>query len=211
MTVGPSAVSSSSEGTAVRRLDPRAPLVVDTRELGRRPGSMRTVSRTVPAPADLGIAVIGIVEGSPLDLELRLESVVEGVLVSGTAQARALGECVRCLDPVDLPVVVDLQELYDYPDVHQGARSGHPAAPSVGEDDQHDLHQIEDDLIDLEPVLRDSAVLALPLQPLCRDDCPGLCPECGARLADDPEHHHDTVDPRWAALSGLQTTTQEES
>ena len=108
----------------MRRLDPRAPLVVDTRELGRRPGSMRTVTRTVPAPADLGIVVIGILEGSPIDLDLRLESVVEGVLVSGTAQARAIGECVRCLDPVDLPVEVDLQELYDYPDPHQGSRHG---------------------------------------------------------------------------------------
>ena len=199
----------------MRRLDPRAPLVVDTRELGRRPGSMRTVTRTVPAPADLGIVVIGIVEGSPLDLDLRLESVVEGVLVSGTAQARAIGECVRCLDPVDLPVEVDLQELYDYPDPHQGSRPGAAPAHPAAEDDEHDLHQIEDDLIDLEPVLRDSAVLALPLQPLCRADCPGLCSECGARLADDPEHHHDSIDPRWAALTELTLTlhasTQEES
>jgi uncharacterized protein len=200
----------------VRRLDPRAPLVVDTRELGRRPGSMRTVTRTVPAPADLGIVVIGILEGSPIDLDLRLESVVEGVLVSGTAQARAIGECVRCLDPVDLPVEVDLQELYDYPDPHQGSRPRSAPVHPAAEDDEHDLHQVEDDLIDLEPVLRDSAVLALPLQPLCRDDCPGLCSECGARLADDPEHHHDSIDPRWAALtdlhaSDLHASTQEES
>ena len=195
----------------MRRLDPRAPLVVDTRELGRRPGSMRTVTRTVPAPADLGIVVIGIVEGSPLDLDLRLESVVEGVLVSGTAQARAIGECVRCLDPVDLPVEVDLQELYDYPDPHQGSRPGAAPTHPAAEDDEHDLHQIEDDLIDLEPVLRDSAVLALPLQPLCRADCPGLCSECGAKLADDPEHHHDSIDPRWAALTELHASTQEES
>jgi uncharacterized protein len=191
--------------------------VIDTRELARRPGSIRRVTRSVPAPADLGIVVIGILEGSPVDLDLRLESVVEGVLVSGTAQARATGECVRCLDPVDLPVEVDLQELYDYPAPHAGA--GHraqPAHPAAEEDDEHDLHQLEGDLLDLEPVLRDSAVLALPLQPLCRDDCPGLCSQCGARLADDPEHHHDGVDPRWAALAELNASptaisTQEES
>ena len=93
------------------------------------------------------------------------------------------GECVRCLDPVTGPLEVDLQELYAYP------RPLGPRPAEPDEDDEHDLPELEGDLIDLEPVLRDAVVLALPLQPLCRDDCPGLCPECGARLADDPEHH----------------------
>ena len=70
------------------KLDPRAPLVLDTRELGRRPGSQREVSRTVPAPADLGIEVLGVPEGSPVELDLRLEAVMEGVLVTGTAHSR---------------------------------------------------------------------------------------------------------------------------
>ena len=60
------------------------------------------------------------------------------------------------------------------------------------------------DLLDLEPTLRDAVVLALPIAPLCRDDCPGLCAQCGARLADDPGHRHDDqVDARWVALAGL--------
>jgi len=190
----------------VSRLDPRGPLVYDTRELGRRPGNQRRITRLAPAPADLGNAVIGIPEGSSLELELRFESVVEGVLASGTVRGRAVGECARCLEDVDQPFEVELQELYVYPDP-EDSRSGHPAP----EDEEHDLHLIENDLIDLEPVLRDSAVLALPLQPLCRVDCPGLCPACGARLADDPEHDHDSVDPRWADLSNLQSISQEES
>ena len=172
----------------MRRLDPRAPLVVDTRELGRRPGSMRTVTRTVPAPADLGIVVIGILEGSPIDLDLRLESVVEGVLVTGTARVRVEGECVRCLDPVSSEQEVRLQELYLYPDQDL---------------DDEEAERLEGDLLDLEPVLRDAVVLALPFQPVCREDCPGLCVECGALLADDPEHHHASTDPRWAALNVL--------
>lgn len=191
------------------RLDPRGPLVIDTRELGRRPGNQRMVTRLVPAPADLGNAVVSIPEDSPLDLELRLESVVEGVLVSGSVRGRAVGECVRCLDDVDFAVDVDLQELYSYPD--SVSRRSEDLRAAEGEDDEHDLHPIEDDLIDLEPVLRDMAVLALPMRPLCRIDCPGLCPACGAKLADDPEHHHDDVDPRWAALSSLQSPSQEES
>ena len=93
-------------------LDPRAPLVLDTRELGRRPGSERHVELTVPAPADLGIEVLSVPEGSPVELDLRLEAVMEGVLVTGTAFAGLEGECVRCLEPIDDDVEVDIQELY---------------------------------------------------------------------------------------------------
>jgi uncharacterized protein len=172
-------------------LDPRSPFVLDTRELGRRPGSMVRVHRTVPAPADLGTEVIAVPEGSDVDLDLRLESVVEGVLVSGTVTATAAGQCVRCLDDLERRVEVDVLQLYAYPG----------QVPTDVEDDETD--ELEGDLIDFEPVLRDTVVLALPFQPVCRPDCPGLCSECGARLADDPEHQHEWVDPRWAALQSL--------
>ena len=168
-------------------LDPRSPLVLDTRELGRRPGSMRTLQRSVPAPADLGTEVIGVPDGSDLELDLRLESVMEGVLVSAVVRGQATGECVRCLDPLERELEVTFQELYTYPGTSP-------------EGDEEDLHELEGDLLDLEPVLRDAVVLALPFQPVCSDDCPGLCSQCGTRLADDPEHQHDSIDPRWAAL-----------
>jgi uncharacterized protein len=179
-------------------LDPRAPLVLDTRELGRRPGSQRQVSRTVPAPADLGIEVLQVPEGSPVELDLRLEAVMEGVLVTGTAHASLAGECARCLEPITDEITVDVQELYVYED---------HALP--GEDDE--VSTLQDDLVDLEPLLRDAVVLALPFQPLCMDDCPGLCPDCGARLADDPGHAHEAaIDPRWAALTELAEPHQTE-
>ncbi len=163
------------------------PLVFDTRSLGRRAGTEKTVDRVVEAPADLGHDVIGVAEGSPIDIELRLEAVMDGVLATGTASAHVVGECVRCLRAIDEELVVDLQELYVY-------------EPS---DDEDEL-ALEDDLLDLEPVLRDAVVLALPLNPVCDPECPGLCPECGARLADDPDHTHgEAIDPRWAALSQL--------
>ena len=152
---------------------------------------MKRVSRTVPAPSDLGIDVLGVPEGSDVALELRLESVVEGVLVSGSARSVVSGECVRCLDPLRRDLETDLQELYAYPDVER--------AP----DDDAEESRLEGDFLDLEPVLRDAVVLALPLAPVCREDCAGLCPECGARLADDPGHAHDRLDDRWAALAGL--------
>ncbi len=182
-------------------LDPHSPFVLDTHELGRRPGSTRTERFTVGAPADLGTVVIGIPEGSDLDLDLRLEAVMEGVLVTGTVRGQAVGECVRCLDEVTEPVDVALSELFVYPE--------RAAAAAEDGDEDEDLHELDGDFLDLEPALRDAVVPMLPFQPVCRPDCPGLCSLCGARLADDPGHSHETLDPRWAALSGLQGTDDE--
>ncbi|MFF8833654.1 YceD family protein [Streptomyces sp. NPDC015131] len=183
------------------RLDHRNPLVFDTHELGRRPGALQRISRTVEAPADLGIdGVIGVPQGSPVELDLRLESVMEGVLVTGTARASAEGECVRCLEPLRQDVAADFQEMFSYPDIDDRGR--HAASGDDAEEDE-DIIPLEDGMFDLEPVLRDAAVLALPMQPVCREDCAGLCAECGANLNDDPDHHHDAVDMRWAALQGL--------
>lgn len=143
-------------------------------------------------------------EGATVELDLRLESVMEGVLVTGTARAPLTGECVRCLEPLERELEVDFQEMYSYPDADAWGRE----ADSDDDVEEEDTLFLEEDLLDLEPVLRDAVVLALPLQPVCREDCPGLCPECGARLADDPDHHHDAVDMRWAALQGLAETIQ---
>lgn len=175
-------------------LDPRSPFVLDTHELARRPGTMRTAQRTVPAPEDLGLAVIGIAAGSDLDLDLRLESVMEGILVTGDVRGRAVGECVRCLEEVAEPVAATLQELYYYPD---RAR----AAAEEG-DDEEEVRELQGDLVDLEPAVRDTVVPALPFRPVCSPDCPGLCPQCGARLADpeNADHTHEQLDPRWAGL-----------
>ncbi|MEU2333665.1 YceD family protein [Streptomyces sp. NPDC013172] len=184
------------------RLDHRNPFVFDTHELGRRPGALLRLTRTVDAPEDFGIkGVIGVPQGAPVELELRLESVMEGVLVTGTARAQAEGECVRCLEPVEQELEADFQELFSYPDADDRGRV--IAEPGDDAEDDEDRFFIEDGLFDLEPVLRDAVVLALPMQPVCQDDCLGLCSECGARLTDDPDHHHDAVDIRWAALQGL--------
>ncbi|WP_395575021.1 YceD family protein [Streptomyces sp. BK79] len=184
------------------RLDHRDPLVFDTHELGRRPGALQRLTRTVDAPKDFGVqGVIGVPEGAPVELDLRLESVMEGVLVTGTARAKAQGECVRCLEPLEQELVADFQELFSYPDADDRGRAS--AEPGDDAEEDEDGFFVEDGLIGLEPVLRDAVVLALPMQPVCQEDCPGLCSECGVRLADDPDHHHDAVDIRWAALQGL--------
>jgi uncharacterized protein len=190
--------TSRRQEVDIVRLDPRAPLVLDTRELGRRPGSQRRTSLTAPAPADLGIEVLRVPEGSPVRFDLRLEAVMEGVLVTGQARAELEGECVRCLGEISEPVVADFQELFVY-------EESDTATDADGAEDDG-TGRLQGDLLDLEPLLRDSVVLSLPFQPLCREDCPGLCARCGARLADEPGHRHEEpVDPRWAALQGLTT------
>jgi uncharacterized protein len=172
-------------------LDARSELVLDTHELGRGVGRTMLVQRTAEAPAELGIDVIGVPQGSPIELDLRLEAVGEGVLVTGTADVKLAGQCVRCLVDVTDMTVADLQELYVYP--------GNEADDAETEDE---IRHLVGDLLDLEPALRDAVVLELPFQPLCRPDCAGLCPECGADLNADPEHQHEApVDPRWSGLA----------
>jgi uncharacterized protein len=157
---------------------------------------MRTVSRTVPAPEHLGLELIEVPAGTDLHLDLRMESVSEGVLVSGTVTGALEGECGRCLRPIGDELTVRIQELYAYPDSATDETT-----------DEDEVGRLQDDLIDLEPALRDAVVLALPVNPLCRPDCPGLCPVCGALWDELPEGHtHEQVDPRWAALQSLKNT-----
>jgi uncharacterized protein len=176
--------------------DIRGPLVFDTRTLPRRPGSLRTEIRTVPAPAGLWAGMAGVTEGAELRLAVTLASVTEGVLVTATGEAPVSGECARCLEPVTQTTQIWCQELFSY-----------ELAPGSGDEDGYAL---DGDLLDLEPVLRDALVLALPLAPLCRADCPGLCAECGVLLAQaGPEHGHAAaIDSRWAVLQQRMTQAE---
>lgn len=177
--------------SASHRAGQRSGLVLDTHDLVRRAGEMRTVQTTVEAPADLGTPVIGVPEGSPLELDLRLEAVVEGVLVTGTASAQLSGECVRCLTELADEVEVDVQELFTYPESDAG---------------EEEASRLNGERLDLEPVLRDAIVLELPYRPVCRPDCRGLCPDCGVDLNTVEDHgHDDAVDPRWAKLAQFES------
>jgi len=174
-------------------LDPAAPFVVDTRKLPRSPGSFRELRLDVPSLEGLGLDLIGVPKDAELHLEFTLTSVTEGVLASGTVSAPVVGECGRCLRPIDDTSVFDIQELYAYP---------HSATEETTDEDE--VMRLQDDLIDLEPPVRDAVMLGLPINPLCRADCPGLCPDCGQAWDDLPaDHRHEKLDPRWAALGNL--------
>lgn len=168
-----------------------SPWVLDTRPLGRRPGSMKQYHLSVPVDVPMGIEVLAVPTGAEIAMDIRLESVSEGVLVSGVATGIALGECARCLTDIEVPVRADLRELYAYPDSTTAATT-----------DDDEILRLIDDLIDLEPLVRDEIVLTMPLAPVCREDCPGLCVDCGERFDDlEPGHSHEILDPRWADLA----------
>ena len=173
---------------------------VDLRELGRRAGSMRELDRSVPAPDHWRVELIGVPAGADVHLRLRLESVMEGVLVSGDIEAPLTGSCARCLEPIEDTLTLAVQELYAY----EGSTT-----EATSEEDE--VRRIEGDHLDLEPLVRDTVVLALPLAPVCTEDCAGLCVDCGQRLDDLPaDHHHEIVDARWAGLAekfGTPTTS----
>ncbi len=170
--------------------------IVDVSRLSRQPGSMLPVAKELPAPADMVVALARVPEGSPIDLDITLESVMEGIWVSGIADVDVLAECSRCLEETSWSESVALEQMYRYP-----ATDARGALIESGDEDE-DTPVVVDDTIDLEETLRDAIVLALPLAPLCSPDCAGICPECGERLEGDP-HNHPVTDPRWSALESL--------
>jgi uncharacterized protein len=179
---------------------PRGAFVFDTRSLSRQAGSALSQSRIVPAPDDLRLELVYVPVGADVELDVRFEAVTEGVLATGSGTVPLAGECARCLAPLTATLTASFQELYLYD-------NGRPRGSRGHQDDERDDDErhLDGDLLDLEPAFRDAVVLALPMSPLCRDDCPGLCVECGVPLAEaGPDHgHQDATDPRWAGLKLL--------
>ncbi len=171
--------------------------LVPIHDISHRAGMGKDVELELAAPPDMGTEVIRVPEGSPLHLDVRLESASDGVYVSGRVTGELAGECVRCLEPLDAELQMDLAELYLYP-------SAVARAEEEGDEEAAEMLTTDGEALDLEPMVRDAIVLELPFQPLCRPDCPGLCPTCGIRMEDAEEgHSHEVIDPRFAALAGL--------
>jgi uncharacterized protein len=195
----------ATHAKAAARRGPRSPLVIDISRLGRRPGSMMTVETTVASPARMGLDLIAVDQGAPLELNLRLESVSEGVLVTGTVSAPTSGECSRCLQPITGEVEIDLTELFAYPHSTTDETTDADEIARVGRDGSSET-------VDLEQPIIDAVGLALPFSPVCGPDCAGLCQECGVPLATaEPGHHHEQIDPRWAKLATLREQTGDDA
>ena len=163
-----------------------SPFVLNVHDLMHKPGQMRELELDIKLPKAMGNGATEIPADDILELDLRLESVHEGILATGDVFAEAKAECSRCLEPVIQEVEVEFQELFTY--------------SYVSEDEL----VIVDESIDLEQAVLDAVVLNLPLQPICSPDCLGLCPDCGYRMADDPTHQHEApIDSRWSELKNL--------
>ena len=176
----------------------------NTHDLPRRPGEMREYAIDLPAPERIGIDVIGVAEDQGIHIAMRLESVSEGILVSAQVSTVAEGECMRCLDPVEMPISRSFQELYRYEPEKAYTKAQRRAVEASDDLDEDEDFMVEGEVINLEAPVRDAIVLALPLNPLCAPDCPGLCPRCGVKWnLLEPDHLHDLKDPRWSSLTDL--------
>lgn len=164
---------------------PKSPFVIDVSTIIRRPGSMREMSLDVALPERIGEGVATLPAGSGLAIDVRFETLHEGILASGSAEGEMTAECVRCLDPISETIEVAFAELFAY-----------------DEDEAYD-YRVVDDSVDLELPIRDALVLELPFQPVCQPDCYGLDPQTGEKLTEPRQEPADSTDPRWAALASF--------
>jgi uncharacterized protein len=188
---------------------PQNPFLFNTHDLPRRAGEMREYELTIDKHEALGFEVLAIAQDEPIEIDLKIESVAEGVLATASVRTIASGECGRCLDPVEYDVDESFQELYEYTEDPRQARKKDKHkkrdAKDLEElDDEDEVRQMTGDLIDLDGPIRDAIILNLPINPLCDQDCQGLCQDCGQKWADLPDDHdHGATDIRWAGLSSL--------
>jgi uncharacterized protein len=176
---------------------------LNTFELPRRAGEMREYQLDIPVKENFGVPLISVPAGELIEVDARLESVTEGVLLSADVYAVAKGECIRCLDPVEIVIERKVQELYNYEPTNERGKKKKPADDVIDLDVEDEL-MMDGNIMDLETPIRGAVVLSLPINPLCSEDCLGLCPDCGGKWANLPDDHaHDVIDARWAGLGAL--------
>ena len=178
--------------------------LLNTHELPRRAGEMKEYELDIAAPFRVGVPLIGVPEGDIIEIDARCESVTEGILVTADIYAVAIGECIRCLDPVELPVDRTIQELYRYEPTDDKGKKSRKKAEEEDDLDEDEALFVEGEQVNLEIPILDAIILSLPVNPLCDEECMGLCPDCGEKWESLPEDHaHEVIDARWAGLGGL--------
>ena len=188
----------------------------NTHELPRRAGEMKEYQLDLEILEPVGVPLVAVPAGDVIEVDMRLESVAEGILLSADIYAIAKGECIRCLDPVEVTVERKIQELYRYEPTNDkgGKRKKHSSRTDTS--DEIDLDAVDELWLDgnemnLEVPIRDAIVLDLPVNPLCSEACLGLCPDCGEKWEKLPEDHaHEVIDARWAGLAGLDFKNSDE-
>jgi uncharacterized protein len=185
------------------------PFFFNCHDLPRRAGEMREYELTITDHESMGLPFFAIPTGEGIEVDLRLSAVSEGVLASAQVRALAVGECTRCLDPIERELDEEFNELYIYesdPRVKSNRRHSKEEKEEreVVVEDEDEVLTMQGDYINLEGPIRDALILNLPVNPLCSEECLGLCPDCGVKWVELPqEHSHEQVDIRWAGLEKL--------
>ena len=186
---------------------------VSVAQVASRPGQSKPIDTVFPAPSGIGDDIVGVREGADVRVVGSFDSIVDGLVFTGRVEAPLTAECTRCLKPIDPDWTVNATLFfpYDAPGADDGRGNGEVEI-IAGEDEAEDVYPLSSDgaFADMESPLRDTLVEALPLQPLCREDCLGLCPQCGVDLNEDPDHHHDVTDIRFAALEQFKARLEAE-
>lgn len=160
--------------------------IVSVAEILARPGEYRDFE--VRDRLDAAQTSLARLSDEGVTARLRAESVVEGILFTGRVSSDATLECARCLEPFQETLTAEVCEL----------------AYSPGHATEEDAYRVMGTDVDLEPMIRDVMVLALPLNPVCSESCKGLCAGCGADLNETVcTCTTDETDPRWAELDEL--------
>lgn len=185
-----------------------SPWAVPVAQIAARAGESKTVDRTFPAPDGIGDEIVGVTAGDDVRVSGTFDSIVDGIVFTGRVTAPAHAECTRCLKPITHDWSADVTAFFPF-DAAKETRGGRRDDAEVdivaGEDEAEDTYPLTAGgaFADIEALLRDTLVETLPLQPLCRPDCRGLCSQCGEDLNEHPDHHHDVTDIRFAALADL--------
>lgn len=181
-----------------------SPWAVPVATVASRAGRSQRIDHDFPAPDGIGDEVIGIAEGATLHVSGTIDSIVDGLVLTASVVAPTTAECTRCLRQLDGDRTFPMTVFFPYDAVGDGGHDdGDERDIVAGEDEAEDVYPLlaGGAWLDLEAPLRDTLTEALPLQPLCKPDCRGLCPQCGIDLNEHPDHRHDVTDIRFAALA----------
>lgn len=190
-----------------------SPWAVPVAQVASRPGQSKQIDADFPAPSGIGDEIVGVKEGAPVHVSGSFDSIVDGLVFSARVTAPVKAECTRCLKPIERDWGVDVTTFMPYESGEDAKGRNGEVDIVAGEEEAEDVYPLLADgaWADLEALLRDTLVEALPLQPLCSEDCQGLCSQCGVDLNEHPDHHHEVTDIRFEALADLKKQLEQQA
>ena len=185
---------------------------VPVAQVGSRAGQTMQVDRDFPAPGGIGDSIVGVKEGEPIHVNGQFDSIIDGLIFTGTFTAPVTAVCARCDRDLSGDWSEQVTAFFPYEDADAGKTKNEDVEIIAGEEESGDTYPLIDNgaFANIEPLLRDTFVSALPINTLCKPDCKGLCPQCGLDLNESPEHVHEVTDLRFADLEALKEQLERE-